>query len=71
MTERQVAWLVQEYAHLHGADDLSFEPIIAGGAHGSLPHWRASDAPLPSAPGVTASALRCSPGTFRGSAPAC
>lgn len=52
MTEKQVAWLIQEYAILHGADDLSFSSIIAGGAHGSLPHWRASDAPLEAETGV-------------------
>ena len=52
MTERQIAWLVQEYAMLHGADDLSFSTIIAGGAHGSLPHWRAADAPLEAGAGV-------------------
>ena len=52
MTERQLAWLVQEYALAHGAEELSFTTIIAGGAHGSLPHWRAADAPLESGTGV-------------------
>lgn len=52
MTEKQVAWLIQEYAMLHGAEDLSFSSIVAGGAHGSLPHWRASDAPLEAETGV-------------------
>lgn len=52
MTEKQVAWLIQEYAVEHGADDLSFASIVAGGAHGSLPHWRASDAPLEAETGV-------------------
>ena len=52
MTERQLAWLMQEYALLHGAEELSFGTIIAGGAHGSLPHWRASDAPLEAGTGV-------------------
>ena len=52
MTERQVAWLVQEYALQHGAEELSFGTIIAGGTHGSLPHWRASDAPLEAGTGV-------------------
>jgi len=46
MTEKQVAWLIQEYAITHGAESLSFDTIVAGGTHGSLPHWRASDAPL-------------------------
>jgi len=52
MSEKQVAWLIQEYAMLHGADDLSFTSIIAGGTHGSLPHWRASDALLEPDTGV-------------------
>lgn len=52
MTEKQVAWTIQEYAMLHGAEDLSFATIIAGGAHGSLPHWRAGDDPLEAETGV-------------------
>ncbi|MEI6136623.1 MAG: aminopeptidase P family protein [Chloroflexota bacterium] len=52
MTERDLAWLVQEYALQHGAEELSFGTIIAGGTHGSLPHWRASDAPLEAGTGV-------------------
>ncbi|MEX2446724.1 MAG: Xaa-Pro peptidase family protein [Dehalococcoidia bacterium] len=52
MTEREVAWLVQEYALTHGAEELSFGTIVAGGAHGSLPHWRASDTPLEAGTGM-------------------
>ena len=52
MTERQVAWLIEEYALTHGAESMSFNTIIAGGAHGALPHWRASDARLESGTGV-------------------
>ena len=52
MTEKQVAWLILEYAIQHGAEDLSFASIVAGGAHGSLPHWRASDSPLEAETGV-------------------
>ena len=52
MTEKQVAWLILEYAIQHGAEDLSFASIVAGGAHGSLPHWRASDTPLEAETGV-------------------
>lgn len=52
MTEKQVAWLIQEYATLHGAEDLSFATIVAAGAHGSLPHWRASDSPIAAESGV-------------------
>ncbi len=52
MTERDLAWLVQEFAMTHGADDLSFSTIIAGGAHGALPHWRPADTPLEAGTGV-------------------
>src|SRR5690606_16147140 len=52
MTEKQVAWEIQQYAMQHGAEDLSFSTIVAGGAHGSLPHWRASDASLEAGTGV-------------------
>ncbi|MCK9485241.1 MAG: Xaa-Pro peptidase family protein [Dehalococcoidia bacterium] len=52
MTEKQVAWIIQEYAHQRGAEGLSFASIVAGGAHGSLPHWRASDTPLQVETGV-------------------
>ena len=52
MTERQVAWMIEEYALTHGAESMSFGTIIAGGAHGALPHWRASDAVLEAGTGV-------------------
>ncbi|MEZ4554559.1 MAG: M24 family metallopeptidase [Dehalococcoidia bacterium] len=38
MSERELAWEVQRFAMEHGADDLSFPTIIAGGAWGALPH---------------------------------
>ena len=38
MTEQALAWEVQQYALTHGADDLSFPTIIAGGPWGALPH---------------------------------
>lgn len=52
MTEQDIAWAIQSYAMTHGADDLSFGTIVAGGAHGALPHWRASEAPLEAGTGV-------------------
>lgn len=52
MTERAVAWLVQEYALTHGADDLSFATIVGASAHGALPHWRPADTPLEAGTGV-------------------
>ncbi|MBM3138952.1 MAG: M24 family metallopeptidase [Chloroflexi bacterium] len=52
MTERALAWEIEKYAIEHGAEAMSFGTIVAGGAHGSLPHWRASDSPLESNRGV-------------------
>jgi Xaa-Pro aminopeptidase len=52
MTEKQLAWEIQRYAIEHGAEGMSFGTIVAGGAHGSLPHWRAGDAPLEAGTGV-------------------
>lgn len=52
MTERQLAWVIEEYALTHGAESMSFGTIIGGGVHGALPHWRASDAALEAGTGV-------------------
>jgi Xaa-Pro aminopeptidase len=37
-TEFDVAWRVHELVRRHGGDDLSFDPIIASGEAGALPH---------------------------------
>lgn len=52
MTERELAWEVQRYAMEHGADDLSFPTIIAGGPWGALPHAYPRDVPLEAGQGV-------------------
>lgn len=52
MTERQLAWEVQRYAIEHGAEDLSFPTIIAGGPWGALPHAIPRDVPLVAGTGV-------------------
>lgn len=52
LTEKQVARIIQDYALDHGAEDLSFSTIVAGGPNGALPHWRASDDPLQPGTGV-------------------
>ncbi len=52
LTEKDIAWSIQEYAITHGASDLSFPSIVASGEHAALPHWRASDSELISGSGV-------------------
>jgi Xaa-Pro aminopeptidase len=52
-TERQVAWEIEKYAREHGADGLSFETIVAGGASGAMPHAQPRDSLIqPSEPVV-------------------
>ncbi len=45
-TEKQVAWEIEKYAREHGADGLSFETIVAGGAWGAMPHAQPRDRPI-------------------------
>jgi Xaa-Pro aminopeptidase len=42
-TERDIGWRLQELAHAHGAEAMSFESIVASGPHGALPHGRPTD----------------------------
>jgi Xaa-Pro aminopeptidase len=42
-TEKELAWRLRELLHAHGADDVSFDPIIASGPNGALPHADPSD----------------------------
>ncbi len=46
MSEREVAAELEHRARLAGTDSMSFETIVASGERGSLPHARATDAPL-------------------------
>jgi Xaa-Pro aminopeptidase len=39
-TEREVALALDQDLRSHGAERVSFEPIVAAGAHGALPHAR-------------------------------
>jgi len=52
MTEKQLAWEIQRYVMEHGADDLSFSTIIAGGDWGASPHAYPRDVPLAEGAGV-------------------
>jgi Xaa-Pro aminopeptidase len=42
-SERELAWRFQELMHAHGADAVSFEPIVAAGPNGAKPHANPSD----------------------------
>ena len=42
-SEREVAWRLHELMHANGADDVSFETIVASGPNGALPHHRPTD----------------------------
>ncbi len=46
-SEREVAWLIERFLREAGASALSFDLIVAGGEHGSLPHHHPSDDPIP------------------------
>jgi Xaa-Pro aminopeptidase len=37
-SESELAWRLRQLLHAHGADELSFETLIATGANGSRPH---------------------------------
>jgi Xaa-Pro aminopeptidase len=38
MTEKEGAWVIEEYMRRHGADKIAFDLIVAGGPNGALPH---------------------------------
>jgi Xaa-Pro aminopeptidase len=42
-SERELAWRLHELLHAHGADELSFETIVASGPNGAMPHARPTD----------------------------
>ncbi len=37
-SERELAWRLRELLHAHGADELSFDSIVASGENGARPH---------------------------------
>lgn len=45
-TERQVAWEIEKYAREHGAEFLSFPPIVAAGPRGAMPHAKPTNEPI-------------------------
>lgn len=42
-SERELAWRLRELLHAHGADELSFDAIVASGPNGALPHAQPTD----------------------------
>jgi Xaa-Pro aminopeptidase len=42
-TERELAWRLRELLHAHGADEQSFDSIVASGPNGALPHAHPTD----------------------------
>ncbi len=42
-SERELAWRLRELLHAHGADELSFESIVASGENGARPHAHPTD----------------------------
>jgi len=42
-TERELAWRLRELMHAHGADDVSFDPVVASGPNGARPHATPED----------------------------
>lgn len=53
MTERQVAWEIESYMRTHGADAVSFEPIVASGPNSAMPHARPTDRVLQAGEPIT------------------
>lgn len=46
MTERRVAWELEDFFRGHGAEGLAFDPIVLAGPRAAMPHGRPSDAPV-------------------------
>ncbi len=42
-SERELAWRLRELLHAHGADELSFDSIVASGDNGAKPHAHPTD----------------------------
>lgn len=53
MTEKEIAIEIENYFKLHGADDISFEPIVASGENSSMPHAIPTDRKIKSGDIIT------------------
>ena len=52
MTEARVAWELESFFRTHGAQKLSFDPIVGSGANSALIHGRASERVIGSSGGA-------------------
>jgi len=52
-TEKEIAFEIQKYFMLNGADDISFEPIVASGINSSMPHAVPTDKKIESGDIIT------------------
>lgn len=43
MTEGQVAWELERFMRIRGAEKIAFDIIVAAGSHGAMPHARVTD----------------------------
>ncbi|HET7636319.1 MAG TPA: Xaa-Pro peptidase family protein [Candidatus Limnocylindria bacterium] len=48
VSERQVAWELDDWFRQHGAEDLAFEPIVLVGPRAAMPHGRPGTTPIES-----------------------
>jgi Xaa-Pro aminopeptidase len=46
MTELELAWSIESYMRTHGANNVAFDLIVAGGPNSALPHAEPGDNPL-------------------------
>jgi Xaa-Pro aminopeptidase len=46
MTEQEVAWELEAYFRIHGAEGLAFEPLVLAGPRAAMPHGRPSSATI-------------------------
>jgi len=46
VTEREAAWFIEAYMRTHGAEQVAFELIVAGGPNAALPHARPGERPI-------------------------
>jgi Xaa-Pro aminopeptidase len=46
MTEREAAWLAEQYLRTHGGEDVAFDILVASGPNAAMAHHHPGDRPL-------------------------